>query len=70
MHRIGYRSFKIGINFLGERVDLSRVLFVFTSDHGVAPIPETLGQWGFGGRIGGSLRKTVEAGLARRFGWQ
>lgn len=56
------------IAFLGERVDLSRVLFVFTSDHGVAPIPETLGQWGFGGRIGGSLRKGVEAGLERRFG--
>ena len=56
------------IAFLGERVDLSRVLFVFPSDHGVAPIPETLGRGGLGGRIGGSLREAVEAGLARRFG--
>jgi predicted AlkP superfamily pyrophosphatase or phosphodiesterase len=56
------------IAFLGERVDLSRVLFVFTSDHGVAPIPETLGQRGSGGRIGESLRQAVEEGLERRFG--
>jgi predicted AlkP superfamily pyrophosphatase or phosphodiesterase len=56
------------IAFLGARVDLSRVLFVFTSDHGVAPIPETLSRRGFGGRVGGSLREAVEAGLARRFG--
>ena len=56
------------IAFLGERVDLSRVLLVFTSDHGVAPIPETLSRRGFGGRVGGSLRQVIEAGLARRFG--
>lgn len=54
--------------FLEAEVGRDNLLVVFTSDHGVAPIPEELPP-GQGGRISGkTLSEAIEKRLAERFG--
>ncbi|NWG14536.1 MAG: alkaline phosphatase family protein [Acidobacteria bacterium] len=56
--------------FLDQQIGGRNILYVFTADHGVAPMPEGSAGRGIpGGRMpAGVIQTTVQAALAKRFG--
>jgi predicted AlkP superfamily pyrophosphatase or phosphodiesterase len=63
------RSLAEFFNYLDRKIGLDRIVIALTADHGVAPAPEHVRQFGYGGKI---ERKTVadaiESALDKRFG--
>ncbi len=56
-------------NYLDQKIGLDRVVFALTADHGVAPVPEHVKQFGYGGRIEAkTITEAVEKALNGRFG--
>jgi len=56
-------------NYLDRKIGLDRVVFALTADHGVAPAPEHVKQFGYGGRIEAKvITEAVEKALSARFG--
>jgi len=64
------RSLGRFFQYLEKTIGPGGILFVFTADHGVAPMPEAQAQRRMpGGRLASStLRKTAEAALRAKFG--
>jgi predicted AlkP superfamily pyrophosphatase or phosphodiesterase len=56
-------------SYLEKRVGLDRVIVALTADHGVAPVPENVQQFGFGGRVEPKLfQDAIQSALSQRFG--
>ncbi|MGH9837398.1 MAG: alkaline phosphatase family protein [Blastocatellia bacterium] len=56
-------------NYLDQKIGLESVVFALTADHGVAPVPEHVKQFGYGGRIEArTITEAVEKALSARFG--
>ncbi len=55
--------------YLDQKVGLDRTVVVLTADHGVAPVPEQVQQYGYGGKIEPkSVADAVQNALNQRFG--
>jgi predicted AlkP superfamily pyrophosphatase or phosphodiesterase len=57
------------IAYLDRKIGLDRVVIALTADHGVAPVPEHVQQFKYGGRIEAkAITEAVERSLSARFG--
>lgn len=55
-------------DYLDKRIGLDQVVVVLTADHGVAPVPEQVKEYGYGGRLEAkSVTDAIEAALDQRF---
>jgi predicted AlkP superfamily pyrophosphatase or phosphodiesterase len=55
--------------YLDQKIGLERVVVALTADHGVAPVPEHVKPFGYGGRIEAkTITEAVEKTLSARFG--
>jgi arylsulfatase A-like enzyme len=55
--------------YLDQKIGLERVVIALTADHGVAPVPEHVKPFGYGGRIEAkTITEAVEKTLSARFG--
>jgi arylsulfatase A-like enzyme len=55
--------------YLDRKIGLERVVVALTADHGVAPVPEHVKPFGYGGRIEAkTITEAIEKTLSARFG--
>jgi predicted AlkP superfamily pyrophosphatase or phosphodiesterase len=56
-------------NYLDQKIGLDRVVIALTADHGVAPMPDQVNQYGFGGKIAPrAVPEAAQNALNQRFG--
>ncbi len=56
-------------SYIDQRIGLKNTLIVFTADHGVAPIPEQMTEFGLGGRYkSGAITAAIQKALEDKFG--